>query len=413
MKCLLIDEYDQSNLRDLSGQLIMKRAILIFLVVCGFSWVSFAQNVHENLSKELSKLYDNSGLSGFAVSIVTGDSVLYKKSFGFEDIEAQKLFNNEQRLYIASISKTFIGIGLMKLMENGDLELSTPVNTILPFQVINPHFIDTEITIEHLARHTSSILYDDLETKSWYLDKEFDLDKRSIGSTAFKDFSAWAKNKPISLAAFLKECLTEEGEFYSASRFSKNKPGTSYEYSNLGAALAAYIIEIKTGVDYRDYIEEIVTKELGFGEDVWRNVSIEKLPTSYFQEKIKVPIHAPILYPAGGMMLSCDELSSYLMEMIRGFNGNSLLLNPDSFQTMMNAPEDQDGKSGIFWELNGDKIGHNGGNYGVTVFMNFNKKTGIGKIFMTNISSYKNDQLIKEMLSIWRKMAEYESLLNP
>jgi len=67
------------------------------------------------------------------------------------------------------------------------------------------------------------------------------------------------------------------------------------------------------------------------------------------------------------------------------------------------------GKGGIFWELNDDKIGHNGGNYGTICFMNFDKKTGLGKIFMTNISSYENEDLLEEMITIWKKLGEYES----
>jgi len=41
--------------------------------------------------------------------------------------------------------------------------------------------------------------------------------------------------------------------------------------------------------------------------------------------------------------------------------------------------------------------------------MSFNKNTGIGKIFMTNISSYTDNELLKEMVAIWDKLSEYES----
>ena len=95
--------------------------------------------------------------------------------------------------------------------------------------------------------------------------------------------------------------------------------------------------------------------------------------------------------------------------MIRGFNGNSQLLSSGSFQLMMNPSDASNPKGGVFWELNDEKVGHNGGNYGVTCFMSFDKNTGIGKVFMTNISSYLDDSLLKEMIGVWRKLAEYES----
>lgn len=387
----------------------MKKAALALIIIYGFLNDTIAQTSSENLSSELSGLYEGSGLSGFFVSIVDAGGFLYKNNIGCENIETRKPFSSEQRFYIASISKTFIGIALMKLVEDGQLELTTPINTILPFQVINPQFTDTEITVEHLARHTSSILYGGLESKSWYLDDELELSKKSIGKTAYNDFYAWDKNGKVDLGKFLKECLSLDGKLYSKGRFSKSKPGENYEYSNLGAALAAYIIEVKTGVDYREYIENFVSKELGFQRGVWRSTIIEKLPTNYLQNKMKVPAHKSNLYPAGSMMLSGNELSIYLTEMIKGFQGKSQILDPKSFQKMMTRQNLETDRSGIFWELNGDKIGHNGGNYGVTCFMSFNKVTGIGKIFMTNISSYQNDELLKEMIEIWNTLNEYES----
>ena len=267
----------------------------------------------------------------------------------------------------------------MKLIETGELTLETPINTILPFEINHPYFPDVPITIEHLARHTSSLLYDDLESKSWYLATPFKLTKKSVGKTAYQDFSAWDKNSAIDLGMFLKECLTKEGTFYSKSNFSKHAPGQQYTYSNLGAALAAYIIELKTGVEYQKYISDLVEKELGFSGKIWRNGS-ETLPTTYFENKRATPIHIPILYPAGGMMLSCDELAIYLREMMKGLAGNSKLLSQKSFQIMMSPLDNKNSKGGIFWELKGNKIGHNGGNYGVTCFMSFDKKNGYRKI---------------------------------
>lgn len=371
---------------------------LLFTIV--LSYTVDAQYENSTISQELFRLYEDSNLSGFAVSIVSADGILHQESFGFEDIEAEKVFSVEQKFSIASISKTFIGIGLMKLIEQGDLKLSTPINSILPFKVINPKFKDIEIKVEDLARHTSSIVYGELESKTWYLERPLDLTKKDVGKNAFKDFTAWDKNDNISLGEFLKECLTESGKFYSKKRFSKSKPGTHYAYSNIGAALAAYIIELKTGIAYDLYIEELTNKEFDFRSGVWRNTLEESMPTSYFQNKIKTPVHKSNLYPAGGMMLSCNELSLYLIEMIKGYSGDSKVLNPESFQLMMNTKDDKNNSNGLFWELKGDSIGHNGGNYGVTCFMSFNKKTGIGKIFIANISSYNDSKLLAEMITI-------------
>jgi len=381
---------------------------ILFTIICP----TLAQDVQNNLQKELTALYSKSELSGFAVAIVNSEKVLFKNSFGFENLASQTDFSTNKRYSVASISKTFLGLSLMKLVESGQLELSTPINSILPFEVVNPNHPSVEITVEHLARHSSSLLYGELERKSWYVEDDINLNKKEIGKTAFRDFSAWSKNSKSELGSFLKACLTPSGSHYSKSNFSKNKPGETYEYSNLGAALAGYIVELKTGMPYREYVEQMVERDIGLKPGNWRSTMTQAMPTSYFQKKVETPLHFPLIYPAGGLMLSCDDLSNYLMAMIQGFEGNSQILKPESFQFMMTPSNKSNPKGGIFWELNGDKIGHNGGNYGVTCFMSFNKNTGIGKLFMANISSYKDDSLLKKMIGIWRKLGEYESKLN-
>lgn len=387
----------------------MTRIKIAFLLALTLSTRLMGQSNQERLTEDLSKHFKTSHLPGFAVAIVNADSILYQESFGFENIQTKTPFSLSKRFYVASITKTFIGIGLMKLLEEGKLALSTPINDILPFEVVNPHYKDNPITVEHLARHTSSILNGNLALKSWYLDDEFDFEKKEIGKMAFNDFTSWAKNTKMELGDFLKESLSSEGSLYSKKTFSKTTPGAHYEYSNVGAALAAYIIELKTGVSFDQYVENFITNELHFKPGVWRHHQGNELPITYFQTQVEAPIHRPSLYPTGGMMLSCEELALYVKEMINGYEGKSQILHQDSFLKMMSSPDI--GKGGLFWELNGDTIGHNGGNYGVTCFMGFDKTTGIGKLFMTNISSYKNGNLLQEMIAIWKKLSQYESTL--
>lgn len=388
----------------------MKKYIVLNFLLVGILSVGQGQNIKEELNKELADLYEASALSGFSVAIVNGEGTLYQESYGYEYIADKKKFSHQQRFNIASISKTFIGIGLMKLVEEGKLELSTPINKLLPFRVVNPNYPAVNITVEHLANHTSSIIDDDIEKETWYLDQELELSKKSIWKVAYKDFSNWNENKQEKLGFFLRDALSDRGTHFSNKRFANKKPGEQYAYSNLGAALAAYIIELASGLSYDDYLEDLVAKELGFPTGIWKHRS-NSIPTSYFQNQVVIPVYRPILYPTGGMMLSCEELSIYLIEMVNGYLGKSKILKATSFQKMMNAKDGAEKQQGVFWELKGNKIGHNGGNYGVTCFMSFDKETGIGKIFITNISSYKNDELLKEMIGVWNKLAEFESTL--
>ncbi len=373
--------------------------VLPFLVFVLFQ--SHGQYNNDGLHSHLKSGVDSSELPGFAVAVMNSDSILFQRSYGYENLNENVKFSTKQRFNIASISKTFIGVVIMSLVEEGKLTLDTPINELLPFKVENPHHTK-DITIKHLASHTSSILDEGIGQKSWYLDGSPSFSKKEVGKEIYKSFSSWASNTKLDLGEFLEESLKVNGINYTKKRFAKTEPGQHYEYSNLGAALAAYIVELTTGISFDDYIEKFVQEKFGFETGIWKH-KVEELPTSYFQNKIEIPAYRPILYPTGGMMLSCEELSEYLFAMIKGFNGESQILQPESFQRMMNISM---GK-GVFWELKGNKIGHNGGNYGVICLMSFDKETGLGRIFMTNISSYASNDILNQVVKIWNCLQDY------
>ena len=116
-----------------------------------------AYNPDSSLEEQLADLYKNGQLPGFAVAIVSKDKILFEKSFGFADIASQTAYTNSTQQSIASLSKTFIGLALMKAIEMGELNLDTPINTLLPFSVNHPDYPNRPITIRHLATHTSGI----------------------------------------------------------------------------------------------------------------------------------------------------------------------------------------------------------------------------------------------------------------
>lgn len=117
--------------------------------------LSIAQT--DSLTAELDSLSKHTLMPGFAVALVSGDTVIYKNGFGYADVESQKPFTTETINAVASVSKTFVAVALMRLVDSGIINLDDPVNTILPYQIINPWFPSDSITIRHLVTHTSTL----------------------------------------------------------------------------------------------------------------------------------------------------------------------------------------------------------------------------------------------------------------
>ncbi len=79
--------------------------------------IEVTDNYAESLANELSKLYEQGHINGFAVAITNQNKVLYLNGFGFSDISTKKGYTPNTIQNIGSVSKTLIGIALLKAQE--------------------------------------------------------------------------------------------------------------------------------------------------------------------------------------------------------------------------------------------------------------------------------------------------------
>lgn len=132
--------------------------LFLLTIILSISTSIRAQNVGDSITLKLNKISINSSLVGFAVAIVNKDSIVYAKGFGYANLEAKTPYTINTIQPIASISKTLLGVALMKAQEMGKLNLNDNINDYLPFKIYNPNFPNEKITIQQLANHTSSII---------------------------------------------------------------------------------------------------------------------------------------------------------------------------------------------------------------------------------------------------------------
>lgn len=369
---------------------------LVLSIACNKAAFIPDYNPTDSLGQQLADIHKNGQLPGFAVAIVQADKILFEQAFGYADIANQTPYTNTTQQNIASLSKTFIGIALMKAIEQQKLSLDTPLNDILPFSIQNPYHLNVPITIRHLATHTSSIDDGDIEYRSVFLNESFDFNKKDIGKENYQFFKEWEKNERSPLANFLTDALSSEGSQYNKKRFLKVAPGSQYQYSNLGASLLAYAISLVVNQPFEKYVSEQILAPLSMHQTQWNFEATKNAEqaTTYFQNQLKVPAYQSSLYPSGGLQSSLSDLSLYLMALLKNNDGINTVLPATAFQTMIEpqlspnqSPLSDTKNQGLMWELNRQQAGHNGGNYGVTLFMRFDKEKGYGRIFMTNISS--------------------------
>ncbi|MEQ9404269.1 MAG: serine hydrolase domain-containing protein [Cyclobacteriaceae bacterium] len=378
------------------------------------STILMVGNAHGQLKSdspdlELKELYESSDLPGFAVAIVNHEGVLYQGAFGYADLDSRRPYTINTLQNIGSVTKTFVGLAVIHAIEDEVLSMNMPINDLLPFDVVNPYFQESPILLRHLLNHTSGIVDSKYYGKS-YLSEEGEKKRAGIheGYLSFIE-----KNERISLAEFLERILSADGKWYRKKNFKTAEPGLAMEYSNLNAALAAYLVELATKTPFDEYVQEEILNPLEMNNSGWRRSDInrENQAALYFPGKQIVPHYSLITYPDGGLISSVNDLSGYLVEMIKAFSGKSNYLKGPYARMLL--PGDSDGDR-AFWGM-GEKsknIGHGGSDPGVQTDMQFNAYSRIGRIIFTNVNAEDNEELEKQYRQIHTILSKYESGIN-
>lgn len=156
------------------------------------------------------------------VAVSFHDTLIYQKSFGCENISTKQQLCNESVFQLASVSKMFTGVAVMRLVEQGLLNVKDPIDRYFPA------FPYCDITIEHLLTHKSGLPN--------YLYFYYQYRSDSIPLTNQRVLELLEEKKP--LAYF--------------------KPGRRFKYSNTNYVLLALLVEQLSGKPFPVFMKEEV-----------------------------------------------------------------------------------------------------------------------------------------------------------
>lgn len=402
----------------------MKHLSIIMLLLIAVTLAAKAQTPEEKLQHKLDSISNQNILAGFGVSVFSADSVLFQKGYGYADVEKKKPYTVKTIQNIGSISKTFTGVALMKLVEMGKLSMGTPINDILPFKVTHPKYADKEITIKHLATHTSGIIdFEKTYDKSYVIENPERIDPTIYDRNISKYMRRLLNNKKMELGVYLEKYLTEKGSLFSKKNFLKTSPGEKYKYSNIATALAAYCVELVSGTSFDEFTKLYIFDKIGMKDVGWflDAVPVESHAKIYADNGEVLPRYDLITYPDGGLRTNVETLTMYMQEMINCYKGKGAILGADSSQKMMKGqltftqvgPDKGDDNYGYYWENNGGNvIGHNGGDPGILTLMYYYKDIDLAAIFFTNTNVIDNPTAAKQVQASWNVVRTYQKEIH-
>ena len=185
-------------------------------------------------------------IPGISISVVKDNNIVWEKQFGYANIENDILVDENTMFILSSISKTVTATALMQLYENGLFDLDDNINDYLNFDIIHPDFPLATITFKMLLNHVSGI------RDNWSVMPYYDGDSQ------------------IELDYYLNQYFSLEGDFYDNNlNFTNTMPGTSYTYSNIGAALIGLLVEKISNQSFNDYCNENIFEPLSMNNAFW------------------------------------------------------------------------------------------------------------------------------------------------
>jgi len=314
----------------------------------------------------------DANVPGLSACITRGEETILCNGYGYANIEAEQMVSHTTPFMLASISKTFVAVATMHLQENSGFSIDDPINSILDFTVEHPDD-STAITTKMLLSHAAGIK-----------------DNWGVMNDLYAD-----GDSPIALGDFLQDYLHVDGQYYNANRnFVNGGVNQNYQYSNIGSSLAAYIVEVASGLPFDSYCQQHIFTPLGMQDTAWHlaglDQSIVAMPYEWNLNDWEAFGHFGYPdYPDGQLRTGAEQLATFLAMFQNGGEVQGTRIVSAESVSQMNTAHYPDldstqGLSWYWWDINGDSFtGHNGGDVGTSTEMGV-REDGVGFVILMN-----------------------------
>lgn len=282
------------------------------------------------------------GAPGAAICVMREGRVLWSRGFGLADFEQRVPITADTRFRIGSVSKALTSVAVGRLIEEGRLDLDSPVQRYVPGFPLKRY----PISVRQVAGHLAGIRH--------YLPGEFE--NREHYPTLTQ-----------GLAIFAADSLLFE-------------PGTRFGYSSYGYNLLGAVIEGAAGRSYLEYMAHSVLGPAGMTHTSPEHPDsiIPGRGRYYTRAASTGPIvNAPFVdntykWPSGGYLSTAEDLARFGDRLLRGE-----LLRPKTVELLWTSMRTSDGTAtdyGIGWTVERDSLGrrrvrHSGGSVGGTAHL--------------------------------------------
>jgi CubicO group peptidase (beta-lactamase class C family) len=293
------------------------------------------------------------GIKGIALAVTSGNEIIYLKGYGTAG--ADRLMTPQTPMYIGSQSKSFTGLAIAQLIEQGKVKLNEPVQTYIPSFRVADEGASRKITINHLLHHTSGL-------------------------------------SEAGFTVVLPDNATNEEAVSALASAKLTAPiGTRFQYFNVGYDVLAVVVQNVSGMTYEDYIQKNIFDPLKMTHTYTdpERARADGLAQGYsrffgFAVPQKQP-HRVYEVGAGYIISTAEDMAHYAIAMNNA--GEGVLQNGTS---LLFAPVQG---YGMGWFVEAGHIYHGGANETFKTYVDLYPKRGLGIVLLIN-QGYMLDHFI-------------------
>jgi len=308
-------------------------------------------------------------ITGVSIAVVDDFRIDWARGYGWADAEEERLVTEKTLFQTASISKSLNGVGVLKLVQDGKLDLHTDINQYLrswkfPYDSVSQ---GRPITVNALLSHTAGL--------------------------TIHGFPGYTRGDTLPS---VQQILDGEKPANTRAVRSFIIPDTAVVYSGGGITISQLIVTDVTGQPYDEYMQKNVLDPLGMKASSYRQppagIDSSLLATGYKADgtPVKGKYH---IYPeqaAAGLWTNPTDLCRYIIETALSYNGKSKKVLTPEYTRLRLEPVIENAALGVFISRNDSSLNfsHNGGNEGFACYYIGDVINGDGMAVMTNSDNF-------------------------
>jgi CubicO group peptidase (beta-lactamase class C family) len=321
-----------------------------------------------SLEERMSRL----NVPGLSVAVISDGEIEWAKAYGFADVEDQRRATTETLFQAASISKPVAAMAVLKLAEDGVVDLDQNVNDMLTsWQIPDNEFtVEQKVTLRGLLNH-------------------------SAGTTVW-GFAGYENGTDIPTTIDVLE-----GAGNSEAVRVWKEPGESWRYSGGGYTVMELLIGDALQQPFPQLMKEIVLEPLEMSSSTYEQplpaLFHERAASGYdtLGNRINGKWHVYPEMAAAGLWTTPSDLARYIIEVQQAYRGNGRILSESTTKMMLQAGMNDHGLGPIIQDP-GLRFGHGGSNAGFKSSFTAFTEQGAGVIVMTNADN--GAQLAEELI---------------